>query len=406
MNSLKDGIDFLNIQKSKYNNDLNKLNLSQNNTSGYNSIIENLDNIDSIASISPIMNTNLNKDEILKFETLDKSLKKYISDYKDTYFELENLLTDLNQYNIELNKLSLEKSNLENKMKPIENEIDALKSTLNKYNTNETSLGDNSDLRFNPTDMLLMMYLDSLSNGKNMDDNINNMGVPEEIKSLYNKIKSILQITASKIVEIQPLSGELFTIDREITTLEANIRSYTTDINIKFNILVSINNDIKNIMPNILKNINSLKEKNTIDSQYNSAVVDSFKKSIKYVETSFKKIENIVSDINNYKPSINGNYNLLSIDRSIPNLTNTEFNKSINDNYKYANINFLAMKEDSLRFNKYQKYQYIIWLIFILIILLMVYKSITDNGPISITTGLVSLTFLFLFYYVVTLLIR
>jgi hypothetical protein len=76
------------------------------------------------------------------------------------------------------------------------------------------------------------------------------------------------------------------------------------------------------------------------------------------------------------------------------------------ENYKYVTDSFQGSQEYSLSFNKYAKYQYIIWFIFLIIIVLMMYRSVTDTGPLGLTSGLVSLTILYLLYYFVTLFIK
>lgn len=404
MNSLKDGKDFLNIKKSKYNNTLNKIDLTQNNTSGYESIIENLDNMVSISSQPSKMGISVNTNE-----TLDNLLNNKILEYKDNYKILEDLLNNFNDDKKQMDKLLLEKSILEEKTKLFDIQIDNMKASLDKYNNSNNKLEtvDGSD---KVTDRLLSFYLMDLTsseshNETDIDNFFNSIGMPEEIKSLYEENKPILKNIGSKYLEAMPLYNQLQDINSEIRRLSYNLNSFTI-IRFRFDRIYQINNEIKDITSNLLKNINKLKEENKIDPQYNSVFVDSIKKSQEKVSNSFEKMNNIISDINNYKPGINGNYNLLSNDINVRNITSDELNKSINDNYKYANINFLAMRDDSLKFNKYEKYQYIIWLIFILIILLMVYKSITDSGPISITTGLFYLTFLFLFYYIITLFIK
>lgn len=320
MNSLNDGIEFLNIKKNKYNEELNKVNLTQNNTSGYNSIIENLDNIGSIASASLRMNTNLNSDNLSTSETLDNTLKNKINDYNNQYKELEILINELNTKINNRDSLNISKNNLENEL-------------------------------------------------KNNNERVND----------YNDI--VLKINNINI-EINELSK----------TLKKDIDN-----------LIYMNNDIKNISSEISSNINLLSKKANIDPINNKLISDGNLKLMVVGIDTLKKLKNAIDDINIYSPSIKGEKIFLS-EFSINNSIN-KYNE-VKDNYKYVNINSSAMKDDSFKFNKYEKYQYIIWIIFIVIILLMVYKSITDSGPISLTTGLFSLTFLFLFYYIVTLFIK
>lgn len=315
MNSLNDGIDFLNIKKNKYNKELNKVNLTQNNTSGYKSIIENLDNM---SSASLTMNRDLNSDELSRFQSLDNNLKTKIINYNQKYKELENLINDLNKKINERNNLNVTKLDLEDKLN-VNNNL------LNDYN--------------------------------NIISKINNINI-------------------------------------EIENISKNVK---TDIDN----LISMNNDIKNISSGIVSNINSLNEKSKIHPIGNKLIIDGVLKMMIIGIDSLKKLKLAIEDINNYTPTINGKKIILS-DLTLKDPIN-KYNDEIKDNYKYVNINSSAMSDDSLKFNKYERYQYIIWFIFIVIILLMVYKSITDYGPISLTTGLFSLTFLFLFYYIVTL---
>lgn len=282
MNSLKDGIDFLNIRENKYNNKLKNIDLTHDNSGDYGSIVENLDNM---IDISPTMNDILNIEEVNKFKYLDSLLKYKLNDYKNKYLELDKRIHDLNI--------------------------------------------------------------------------INNL---------------------------------------QYETLKPDVKN---DIRSKFSVLININNEIKDVVNKIILNINVLSKNGKIKPDENKLYFDAVYKNLKENNEYTNRLINIINDINEYKPIINGKKNPLSSERDI--INNLD---NIKENYKYVNINSLAMKEDSLKFNKYEKYQYIIWLIFILIILLMVYRSITDNGPISITVGIALLTILFLFYYVITLFVK
>ena len=100
MNSLNDGINFLKIKEKKYSL-LNNNDLKQQNSSGYESIVESLENL---SSISPLMAIDINSPEVKRFNHLENMFNLKLESYKNTYDELNNILSieDQETRNIEI----------------------------------------------------------------------------------------------------------------------------------------------------------------------------------------------------------------------------------------------------------------------------------------------------------------
>lgn len=229
--------------------------------------------------------------------------------------------------------------------------------------------------------------LSSVSPLMNIDINSPEVKRFNDLENLFN----------SKLSSYKNIYDEL----SNTSTIEDN-ESRKNEVKDKISKLNELNNELVIIANEMIKEIDILTEKNKINPNDNILYKKKLEDKMSLEIETINKSINLLGDINTYKPAI-GN-----IKQGIHNdeFVNTDVNKYITDNYKYVTDSSQGRQEDSLSFNKYAKYQYIIWFIFLIIIILMIYRSVTDTGPLGLTSGLVSLTILYLLYYFVTLIIK